>query len=111
MIYSWLYNIGRLECWSLAILPQDGLFYDVSPRATDWRFGKDENTLRYRFYRIIGDDLKDGVLKRDVSRWVDSLDTKEDKPVKGMAEDDELIIGFNGIKHDGKSPIQKLRQI
>ncbi|KAM0471352.1 hypothetical protein ACHAP7_009126 [Fusarium lateritium] len=74
----------------------------ASSSTNDWRFGKDEDTLRYRFYRIIGDNLEDGVLKRDVSWWADSLDTKESEPGQGMAEDDELIIGFNGIEKEGE---------
>ncbi|KIL90085.1 hypothetical protein FAVG1_06823 [Fusarium avenaceum] len=72
---------------------------DVSKKA-DWRFGKDEDTLRYSFYRIIGDNLKDGVLQRDLSWWADSVGVGEVNSDAGTTRNEELIIGFNGIKHE-----------
>ncbi|CAJ0555364.1 Ff.00g054290.m01.CDS01 [Fusarium sp. VM40] len=78
----------------------DGPGETMPPSTTDWRFSKDDDTLKYSFYRIIGDNLEDGVLKRDISWWADSLHPRENKPGHGVTEDEELVIGFNGINSD-----------
>lgn len=96
----------------------------------DWRRTKAGDDLRYSFGRIIGDNLEDEVLKRDISWWVDSLvaeqsdSTQSDSTMMsgdssnshGSSPDEngrrwsrarsdavELVIGFNGNKpHNGR---------
>ncbi|KAK3330422.1 hypothetical protein B0H66DRAFT_527778 [Apodospora peruviana] len=40
---------------------------------SNWRRTKAGSGMRYKFCRILGDNFKDGVLKRDLSWWVDEL--------------------------------------
>lgn len=75
----------------------------IASSTTDWIFNKDEDALNYSFYRIIGDNLEDGVLKRDISWWTDSLSIEEIKPKEEIRRDEELIIGFNGIENEDES--------
>ncbi|RSM02892.1 hypothetical protein CEP52_007768 [Fusarium oligoseptatum] len=99
---------------------------DLSP---DWRRTKVGDDSRCSFGRIIGDNLDDEVLKRDISWWVDSIVAEQSDPVvednnnssdegtddgrdaegngrvwsRARSSDVELVIGFNGNKpNDGK---------
>ncbi|KAK0622796.1 hypothetical protein B0T14DRAFT_494379 [Immersiella caudata] len=49
-------------------------------RTRDWRRAESGKGMRYRFCRILGDDFKDGVLKRDLSWWVDELLADQSDP-------------------------------
>lgn len=79
-----------------------------SKRAADWRRERTGDSLIYDYYRIIGDNLKDSVLKRDISWWIDSTTaSRSDPQLNGVIDsgkgirrevDVELVIGFNGIK-------------
>ncbi|KAK7420800.1 hypothetical protein QQX98_002604 [Neonectria punicea] len=44
-----------------------------SQKKPDWRRAKAGTGMRHSFCRILGDDFEDGVLKRDLSWWVDEL--------------------------------------
>ncbi|EXF73778.1 hypothetical protein CFIO01_07406 [Colletotrichum fioriniae PJ7] len=76
---KWEADIGKIEAtlslWMASI--EAKRFGDRSPASSDppldWRRTKAGDDLRYSFGRIIGDNLNDDVLKRDVSWWVDSL--------------------------------------
>ncbi|KAF4460772.1 hypothetical protein FALBO_12442 [Fusarium albosuccineum] len=83
----------------------------------DWRRTKAGDDLRYTFGRIIGDNLEDQVLKRDISWWVESLVAEQSDPERGVTNnsdedgsntedngrrwskarsgDVDLVIGFN----------------
>lgn len=93
----------------------------------NWRWRKSGIDLRYDFRRILGDDLKDGTLKRDLSWWVSEtiIEQSEEKrhsstalvtgttlenanpksvesrfspsSAKQRGEPFKLIIGFNGL--------------
>ncbi|KAF5611338.1 uncharacterized protein FTJAE_14208 [Fusarium tjaetaba] len=39
----------------------------------DWRRTQSGNDLTYKYGRLVGDNLKDDVLKRDISWWVDGI--------------------------------------
>lgn len=97
-----------------------------SRKTTDRRRAKVGSATKYRFCRILGDNFKDGVLKRDMSWWVDELhllanesdtlgddyeeDGHKDEPNTGVewtasrarASDVKLIIGFNGRPEEGE---------
>lgn len=106
---SYTTNRAKDQCES-QLTPQNHE-QSTDPLTTDWRFSKDDDNLRYRFYRIIGDNLKDGVLKRDIFWWADSVNVVESERRQDMAKDDELVIGFNGIEPNGENPIYELREI
>ncbi|CAG9996188.1 unnamed protein product [Clonostachys byssicola] len=86
-----------------------------SQTEADWRRTKAGDDPSYNFCRIIGDNLKNNVLKRDIAWWVDSLvaeqsdstmrsdDTSEDTQPPGRARNDgvDLVIGFNGRSDNG----------
>ncbi|KAM6516371.1 hypothetical protein FALCPG4_014555 [Fusarium falciforme] len=90
----------------------------------DWRRTKVGDDLRCSFGRIIGDNLSDEVLKRDISWWVDSIIAEQSDPAveddnnsgddsddaegngrfwsRARTSDVDLVIGFNGNKtHHG----------
>jgi len=87
-----------------------------SNKEKDWRRERSGDSLTYDFYRIIGNNFHDDVLKRDVSWWVDNLTAKrsepqpKDKGKSGTGEkgkgDAKIVIGFNGVEspitQDGK---------
>ncbi|KAI5861398.1 ankyrin repeat-containing domain protein [Durotheca rogersii] len=70
----------------------------------DWRRGTAGNELKYKFCRILGNNCKDGLLKRDLSWWVDELladqsdrYTNDDQAqATGQQDEVDIIIGFNG---------------
>ncbi|XPS75928.1 hypothetical protein M3J09_007992 [Ascochyta lentis] len=95
----------------------------------NWRRRKLGVDMRYDFRRILGDDFKDGTLKRDLSWWVSEtlIEQSEEKrisnktAVTGTEHEDanlksadtgflpggakltvdalEMVIGFNGLTH------------
>ncbi|RSL58762.1 hypothetical protein CEP53_006033 [Fusarium sp. AF-6] len=105
---------------------------DLTPHSgdplPDWRRTKVGDDSRCTFGRIIGDNLKDEVLKRDISWWVDSIVAEQSDPAveddnnssdegndegsddgrdaegnrrlwsRARSSDVELVIGFNGNK-------------
>ncbi|KAK7432975.1 hypothetical protein QQZ08_000446 [Neonectria magnoliae] len=81
----------------------------------DWRRAKARTGMRHSFCRILGDDFDNGVLKRDLSWWVDELvadtaanngndykSTTTTRWHKSHARDRDvgLIIGFNRRSDD-----------
>lgn len=83
---------------------------EKNKRVTDWRRERTGDSLIYDYYRIIGNNLKDGVLKRDISWWVDNLTAEMSEPQPSeksrsskdekRKEDAEIVIGFNGFERD-----------
>ncbi|VUC35734.1 unnamed protein product [Clonostachys rosea] len=72
----------------------------------DWRRIRAGHDLSYSFYRIIGNNLTNSILKRDISWWVDSrVAEQSDSKWKGhgLARNDDVdfVIGFNGISCNG----------
>ncbi|KAF2450262.1 hypothetical protein P171DRAFT_438940 [Karstenula rhodostoma CBS 690.94] len=91
---------------------------DEKSDLTDWRRTKVGSNLRYRFCRILGNDLEDDKLKRDLSWWIDELiaDKSDDTTIHNASEDTwfcskareeevDLIIGFNGRGYIGLLPL------
>ncbi|KAH7179045.1 uncharacterized protein B0J16DRAFT_402399 [Fusarium flagelliforme] len=79
-----------------------------SKRAREWRRERNGDSLICDFYRIIGNNLEDNVLKRDISWWVDNL-IAEGSEERGyernrsgkwirVKADSDIAIGFNGVK-------------
>ncbi|KAJ4203265.1 hypothetical protein NW767_005380 [Fusarium falciforme] len=100
------------------------LAQDSGDPSPDWRRIKVGDDSRRTFGRIIGDNLNDEVLKRDISWWVDSIVAEQSDPVveddnnssdgdsdvegngrlwsRARSSDVDLVIGFNANKpHDG----------
>ncbi|KAF3003987.1 hypothetical protein E8E14_007350 [Neopestalotiopsis sp. 37M] len=97
---KWKADLGTVEAalslWLASINAENA--EDTAIRATyDWRRAKADDSLICSFYRIIGDKLSDGALKRDISWWVDSLVAEQSGGTKGR-EHAEVVIGFNGIE-------------
>ncbi|KAF5012140.1 hypothetical protein FDECE_1789 [Fusarium decemcellulare] len=92
----------------------------------NWRRNLAGHGMKHSFCRIIGDNLEDEVLKRDISWWVDSLIAEESdpritdescsidygkssdensiresqrRPSKARSNKVDLVIGFNGAPH------------
>ncbi|KAG5751047.1 hypothetical protein H9Q70_006325 [Fusarium xylarioides] len=72
----------------------------------DWRRTQSGNDMAYRYGRLVGNNLKDGVLKRDISWWIDGIiadqcdpkvrDTSKDtryQKTQHWSEDVDLVIG------------------
>ncbi|KAJ3457220.1 hypothetical protein MRS44_014361 [Fusarium solani] len=101
-----------------------GLVQDSGDPSPDWRRIKVGDDSRRTFGRIIGDNLNDEVLKRDISWWVDSIIAEQSDPAvednnnsgddsnnaeghgrlwsRARSSDVDLVIGFNGNKpHNG----------
>lgn len=104
------------------------LVQDSGDPSPDWRRIKVGDDLRRSFGRIIGDNLNDEVLKRDISWWVDSIIAEQSDPAmeddnnrsdvssdissddgsnaegngrlwsRARTSDVDLVIGFNGNK-------------
>ncbi|KAJ3540951.1 hypothetical protein NM208_g4824 [Fusarium decemcellulare] len=99
----------------------------------NWRRNLAGHGMKHSFYRIIGDNLDDEVLKQDVSWWVDSLIAMESDPritdrsfssdydssseinrsrdgqrhlSRARIDKVDLVIGFNGRPH--KEPALEL---
>ncbi|KAG5754659.1 hypothetical protein H9Q70_002679 [Fusarium xylarioides] len=78
-----------------------------------WRRAKAGDDLTYSFKRVLGNNLKDGSLKRDISWWVDSLianrSDRNDRNSDGVdygQEKTDVAIGFHGAKEeDGGSEL------
>jgi hypothetical protein len=70
----------------------------ASDEEYDWRRNEETKTS---FYRIVGHDCKDGVLKRDLSWWVGDRFTIQDRPTDGRGKNDnkttaaDFIIGHD----------------
>lgn len=68
-------------------------------RQAGW-FDPGATTPTYRYRRILGDNFyKSGVLKRDLSWWVDGF--SEQMLTKGRDANVKLVIGFNGPEDRG----------
>ncbi|KAH7244825.1 hypothetical protein B0J15DRAFT_537647 [Fusarium solani] len=103
---------------------QQRLAQDSGDPSPDWRRIKVGDDSRRTFGRIIGDNLNDEVLKRDISWWVDSIIAEQSDPAvednnnsgddsnnaeghgrlwsRARSSDVDLVIGFNGNKpHNG----------
>ncbi|KAG5804164.1 hypothetical protein H9Q71_011248 [Fusarium xylarioides] len=71
-----------------------------------WRRAKAGDDLTYSFKRVLGLNLQDGVLKRDISWWVDNLIANQsgyessDSGGIGYEQGREIIIGFHGAKEE-----------
>jgi hypothetical protein len=86
---------------------------DQSP--DEWRRTKVGDDPNYSFCRIVGDNLEDEALKRDVSWWVDSFVAEQcEIRAQENADDDnsqrwsmartngvDLVIGFSGTSDNG----------
>lgn len=75
----------------------------TNQRSGDWRREKAGDSLIYDFYRILGNNMEDDSLKRDISWWVD--DATAELSARDMGGDKskaDIIIGFNGIQQDGE---------
>lgn len=74
-----------------------------------WRRVKAGDDLTYSFKRVLGINLKDGSLKRDISWWVDGLiakqsdhkDRNSDPVDYGQEKTDVVVIGCHGAKEEG----------
>lgn len=64
----------------------------------DWRRIKAAAGMKMTFYRILGTDFEDGVLKRDLSWWVDepALEQAHSKSTERSDESVDFVIGFSG---------------
>ncbi|KAM7212774.1 Ankyrin repeat-containing domain protein [Rhypophila decipiens] len=64
----------------------------------DWRRIKTTSGTNLAFYRILGTNFEDGVLKRDLSWWVDELAFAPDRSefTEGTAEVIKFVIGYSG---------------
>ncbi|KAF5706856.1 hypothetical protein FGLOB1_7208 [Fusarium globosum] len=66
-----------------------------------WRRVKAGDDLTYSFKRVLGNNLKDDSLKRDISWWVASLVEYEDRNSDRVgygAKETSVVIGFHGDK-------------
>jgi len=79
---------------------------------SDWRRSQAGIGLKYDYCRILGDNFDDGVLKRDISWWVDEIladqadmdarDSSRGSSAARYDEDVKLVIGFSGRPGSGK---------
>ncbi|KAF4884743.1 Ankyrin-3 [Colletotrichum fructicola] len=107
--HKWKVDIGKIDAtlslWMASI--ETDTRKPVSPysddASSDWRRAKAGDDLTYSFERIIGSNLKDGMLKRDISWWVDSLlaeqsDAQAEDNTPSDRDDVKIVIGFNGYE-------------
>ncbi|KAF5578241.1 hypothetical protein FPCIR_11643 [Fusarium pseudocircinatum] len=85
----------------------------------DWRRTQSENDLTYKYGRLIGDNLKDNVLKRDISWWIDGIIAEQCDPrvqettkdgqntsnekSQHWSKDVDLVIGRKGESVNGNA--------
>lgn len=60
----------------------------LSKKQSDWRRSGGASSNRHSFYRILGQDDKDGVLKRDLSWWIGGRFTIQGRPRPGNDSED-----------------------
>jgi len=67
-------------------------------KTSEWRRIKAATGMKLDFYRILGTDFEDGVLKRDLCWWVDELFAEQDSidSPDRKSDDIDLVIGFSG---------------
>ncbi|KAG5800556.1 hypothetical protein H9Q69_000443 [Fusarium xylarioides] len=72
----------------------------------DWRRAKAGDDLTYSFKRVLGNNLDDGILKRDISWWVDHIIAKQsdcegsDSDGIDYAQRRNVVIGFHGSNEE-----------
>lgn len=114
---KWEADIGKLEAilslWMATIEAQSeatkrnsaGTFRGPSAAAPNWRRSKAGTNLHYKFCRILGDDSKNGPLKRDLSWWVDELIADQsDNPVASVESWSHSTESSESTGDDEQSP-------
>jgi hypothetical protein len=100
---KWEVDLGKVEATlSLWMATIEAQLSDEKkdPKATsdfrtrDWRRAESGRGMRYRFCRILGDEFKDGVLKRDLSWWVDELLADQSDPHGVIDEQVRKLVDY-----------------
>ena len=79
----------------------------LSGNKADWRRAKAGIDLRYEYCRILGDDFEDGVLKRDISWWVDEITADQADTRTGLKEVPLAASQVTTVTTGGSSLSQK----
>ena len=123
---TWQVHIGRLEAilslWMATVearaegqrkkAESDRASKSARPtEATNWRRTKAGSVLRYRYCRILGDDSEDGVLRRDLSWWIDELTVNQSYKWAGPDNDENDNDLFDSSQHhDTSAPPEQYTQ-
>ena len=79
---QWEVDLGKIEAvlslWMATVEAQHADESELPKTAGrhpkhDWRRADSGKGMKYKFCRILGDDFRDGILKRDISWWVDEI--------------------------------------
>ncbi|SPJ88726.1 uncharacterized protein FTOL_12620 [Fusarium torulosum] len=127
---SWKVDIGKIDAalslWMATIEKErshgtdqtsEPVDFDISAdqSPSEWRRTKVGDDPNYTFCRIVGDNLEDEALKRDISWWVDSFVAEQCDPLgqendyddnqqrwnPARNNDADLVIGFSGTSDNG----------